>query len=427
MTPARNAAQDQMLRKIGWRILPFLLVLYVMSYLDRTNVAFARAPMSEELGFSERVYGVGTGLFFIGYFLLGLPGALIVQKWGARRLVGCTAVAWGLVTVAFTFLKTPGGFFALRLLLGLCAAPFFPGVIVHITRWFPLSDRSRALAGFMIAAPISLTIAGPLSGLMLRIHEFGFRSWQWIFIIEGLVTICLGLIVFPLMDDSPKDASWLKEPEREALLGKLEEESKVAGPTKAAKWWTALGDRNVLLLCLAHAFVNIAGYGFIFWLPSAVKTALGSSTPAANAISAIPFGLSAVVMWLMARSSDRTGERKRHACFPMLGAASFFLLTLIPGLPPALTIVWISLAGACIFGWIPGFWALPTAIATGSARAGAIGLVNSIGNLGGFLGPAIIGELLTRTHSGKALVLLVASSYCAAALSTSLVRVKQPA
>jgi ACS family tartrate transporter-like MFS transporter len=390
--------------KIGWRILPFLLALYVMSYLDRTNVAFARVPMSQDLGFSERVYGIGSGLFFIGYFLLGIPGALMVEKWGARLLVGWAAMAWGSVTLLFPFLRTAAGFYSLRCLLGLAAAPFFPGVVVYISRRFPLRERSRALAGFMIAAPISLTIGGPLSALLLHLEGFGFHGWQWVFIIEGLITVAMGALVFAILDDSPRASST---------------------PTDAVnpvKWWTALAQRNVLLLCLAHACANMAGYGYVFWLPSAIQNAMGTATGGANEISAIPFGLSAAAMWLMARSSDRSGERKFHACLPMFAAAGFFLATLIPGQPPALTLVWICLTGACIFAWIPGFWAMPTAVATGTARASAIGLINSIGNLGGFLGPAIIGALLTETHSSRTLPLLVASSYCASAVFVTFVR-----
>lgn len=385
-----------------------------MSYLDRTNVAFARVSMNEELGFTEATYGLGTGLFFIGYFFLGIPGALIVERWGARRLIGFTAIAWGIATCLFASVKTPSEFYAFRLLLGLSAAAFFPGVIVYLSHWFPERDRSRALAAFMIAAPISLTLAGPLSALILRTHWNGMSGWQWIFILEGLPTICLGIVAFFVLKDSPKDAQRLVATERDPLA---------AGPSKP--WWKVLCERNVILLCAAHAFANIAGYGFIFWLPSTVKNAITSSAGSAamaDAITAIPFGLSVLAMWLTARSSDRTGERKLHACVPMLCSALLYTLTLIPNQPPTLVLVWICLTGGCVFAWIPGFWALPTTISTGPARAASIGLINAIGNLGGFLGPAVIGQLLTRTHSGTALVLLVSLSYCAAAGLTSMVR-----
>ena len=419
---AHPPSSDLAPAKIARRILPFLFVLYVMSYLDRTNVAFARVPMNAELGFTEATYGLGTGLFFIGYFFLGIPGALIVERWGARRLIGFTAIAWGVATCLFASVKSPAQFYAFRLLLGLSAAPFFPGVIVYLSNWFPERDRSRALAAFMIAAPISLTLGGPLSALILGTHWVWFSGWQWIFILEGLPTICLGMVAFFVLKDSAKQAQWLVGSER----GLPRSAPITVAPPKP--WWKVLCERNVILLCGAHAFANIAGYGFIFWLPSTVKNAIGStagsSAAMADAITAIPFGLSVLAMWLAARSSDRRGERKLHACLPMLCAAFLYTLTLVRGQPSALVLVWICLTGACVFAWVPGFWALPTTISTGPARAASIGLINAIGNLGGFLGPAIIGQLLTRTRSGTALVILVALSYCAAAGLTSLVRPK---
>jgi MFS transporter, ACS family, tartrate transporter len=417
------AESEPLRRKIALRILPLLLVLYVMSYLDRTNVAFARVPMSEELGFTDATYGLGSGLFFVGYFFLGIPGALIVEKWGARRLIGFSAIGWGTVTVLFALVRTSMHFNLLRFLLGLSAAAFFPGVIVYLTHWFPQRDRSRALAGFLIAAPISLTLGGPLSALILRAHAMGLRGWQWIFVLEGLATICLGMIVLLILRDSPENVPWLHENERERLRRSIDEgDQNVDTKGSQERWWEILCRRNILFLCIAYAFVNIAGYGFIFWLPTTVKTTMGSAAGVADTVTAVPFGLSVIVMWLAARSSDRTGERRLHACVPMLCIGSLYLLTIIPGQSSAAILVWTCLAGAFLYGWIPGFWALPTAISTGSARAASIGLINSIGNLGGFVGPTIIGQLLTKTHSSKSLVILVSASYCLAAAFTSRIK-----
>jgi MFS transporter, ACS family, tartrate transporter len=411
--------------RVAWRTLPFLLAMYVMSYMDRTNVAFSRAPLSKDLDFSEAVYGIGSGLFFIGYFLLGIPGALMVEKWGARLVVSSSAVAWGFVTLLFTLVRTPSQFYILRFLLGFTAAPFFPGVIVHVAHWFPPRHRSRALVGFIVASPISLALAGPLSALILSIQGLGLKGWQWIFLIEGLLTVFLGFVGFFVLEDSPREVAWLTRMERAAISVELNGGASLGDEAaKASRWWGLLNDPSVVLLCAAYAFANIAGYGFIFWLPSAIKYSIGSSAVNSNTISAVPFGLSAIVMWLMARSSDRTGERKRHACYPMLFTALFLLLTVIPGQSRFLIVGWTSLAGSFVFGWIPGFWAMPTAISTGTARAVAVGLINSVGNLGGFLGPAAIGQLLTDTHSSVALPLLVSFSYIAAAGLIALVRMK---
>jgi ACS family tartrate transporter-like MFS transporter len=394
-----------------------------MSYLDRTNVAFARVPMSEELGFTDATYGLGSGLFFVGYFFLGIPGALIVEKWGARRLIGFCAIAWGAVTVLFALVRTSMHFNVLRFLLGLSAAAFFPGVIVYLTHWFPQRDRSRALAGFLIAAPISLTLGGPLSALILRAHGMGLHGWQWIFVLEGLATICLGIVALLILRDSPGNVPWLQDNERELLRRSINEgDQNVETKGNSERWWNILRRRNILFLCIAYAFVNIAGYGFIFWLPTTVKNTMGSAAGVADTVTAVPFGLSVIVMWLAARSSDRTSERRLHACVPMLCIASLYLLTIIPGQSPSVILAWTCLAGAFLYAWIPGFWALPTAISTGSARAASIGLINSIGNLGGFLGPTIIGQLLTKTHSGKSLVILVSASYYLASAFTSRIK-----
>lgn len=417
------ADRELLRRKIARRILPFLFILYVIAYLDRANVAFARVPMTGALGFSDAVYGFGAGIFFLGYFLLEIPGALIVERWGARRWICRILVTWGIVTVLFAFIRTPGQFYTGRFLLGVAEAGFFPGVIVYLTHWFRESDRSRALAGFLIAAPVALVVGAPISALTLHLDWLGIGGWRWIFILQGLPAIFLGIVTLWYLPDSPREARWLDAAERESIQDALDLENKRSGPSE--KWWRTLRQRDLLLLCAAHAFANVAGYGFIFWLPSTIKAAMRLSAGKADAISALPFACAAVSIWLLGQSSDRTGKPKLHACIPMFCAGLFFILSAVPGQPVAVVLGWLCLTAACVFGWNPGFWTLPTGLFTGPARAASVGLINSVGNLGGFIGPALIGYLLTATGNPRALVFLVSLSYCAAAGLTACVRVKR--
>lgn len=423
--PVAPIEHEAVRKKAARRILPFLFLLYVVAYLDRANVAFARLPMTKELGFSDAVYGFGAGVFFVGYFLLEIPGALIVEKWGARRWIARILVTWGLITVLCALIRTPLEFYSARFLLGVAEAGFFPGILVYLTKWFGEGGRSRALAGFVMASPAALVLGGPLSGLILHVHWLGLSGWRWIFILQGLPAILLGIVTLRYLTDSPRQAEWLTAAEREVLQQKLDNEAQTA--PAAESWRQMLRDRNVVLLCCAHACVNIAGYGFIFWLPGTIKTILNVSAELADAASAVPYILAIFAIWMAGRSSDRTGLWKLHAVLPMLGAATFFSLSAIPSQPAALVFVWLCLTGGCVFGWIPGFWTLPASLSAGPARAASIGLINSVGNLGGFVGPAIAGHFVAATGSTRILVILVASSYCAAAGLTALVRVRRRA
>jgi ACS family tartrate transporter-like MFS transporter len=412
---------ERVRRKIARRILPFLFFLYVIAYLDRANIAFARVPMSQELGFSDAVYGLGTGLFFVGYFFLEVPGALIVERWGARRWISRIMLTWGVVTVLFAFQRTPSQFYTLRFLLGAAEAGFFPGIIVYLTRWFRSDERSAALTAFVIAAPVSLVIGGPLSALILRIHWGFLTNWRWIFLLQGALAVGAGVLTLVHLTDTPMQAGWLNPVERQIIQNALDlEESK----RPAHIWWHGLREPNVLLLCAAHAFANIAGYGFVFWLPSTIHATLGLTAATADAVSSLPFILAALAMPLMAASSNQSKKPKLYACIPMLCAAIFFSFTLVPGQPAAFVLIWLCLTGASAYAWIPGFWYLPTCLSAGRSRAASIGLINSIGNLGGFFGPTLIGFLQTKSKSNHPLVFLVSLSYCAAAILTARLNVK---
>jgi ACS family tartrate transporter-like MFS transporter len=420
------ADPEQTRKKASRRILPFLFVLYVIAYLDRANVSFTRIPMMRELGFSDAAYGFGAGIFFAGYFLLEIPGALIVERWGARRWIARILVTWGAVAALCALVRTPVQFYAARFFLGVAEAGFFPGILVYLAKWFGKNGHSRALAGFVMASPVALLIGGPLSGLiLLHVNWFGLGGWRWVFILQGIPAILLGFVTWRHLADSPQQAAWLNPAEKAVLQQNLDRERALHAGGES--WLAALRNPNVLLFCAAHACLNIAGYGFIFWLPGTLKSALRVSPELADAASALPYVFAVFSIWLAGRSSDRTGRWKLHACAPVLGAAFFFGLSSIPSQPPALVLLWLCLTASGVFSWIPGFWTLQSSLSTGPARAASIGLINSVGNLGGFAGPAIAGSLLTRTHSPYVLTILVSLFYCLAAGLIVLVKVRPPA
>lgn len=418
---AGRPALDRARHKAARRLLPFLFLLYIVAYLDRANVAFARLPMAAELHFSEAVYGFGAGVFFIGYVLLEIPGALIVEHWSARRWIARILVSWGICTALVGCVQTAPQFYGARFLLGAAEAGFFPGVIVYLTHWFRERDRARAMAGFLVAGPAALTLGGPLSALILHIQWLHISSWRWLFILQGAPAVLLGFVCLFYMTDRPRQAKWLAADERDALTGELERE--VAARAGGIPWWRAIWRPQILLLCSAFWFANVAGYGFIFWLPALLKEVTRTGAASADALSALPFGLAMLSTWLAGRSCDRTGEPKKHAIAPMLAAAVLFALTAIRNQPAALTLGWLSLTGAAAFAWQPAFWLLPTIAAARSSRAASIGFINAGGNLGGFFGPAITGFLFSRMHSNLTIVLLVSCSYFASAVLIAMVRI----
>jgi ACS family tartrate transporter-like MFS transporter len=415
-------ALDRARRKAAVRLLPFLFLLYIVAYLDRANVAFARLPMAADLHFSDAVYGFGAGVFFIGYLVLEIPGALIVERWSARRWIARILVSWGICTALVGCVRSAPEFYGARFLLGVAEAGFFPGVIVYLTHWFRREDRARAMAGFLVAGPAALALGGPLSALILRVDWLQIPGWRWLFILQGVPAVLLGFVCLFYLTDWPRDARWLHPEERDELSAELERER--VERVDAAPWWRAVLKPSTLLLSTASWFANVAGYGFIFWLPSVLREAAGTGTAQADTLSALPFLLGAIGCWLTGRSSDRTGERKAHTALPMLAAASMFALSAIPGQAPGLTLLWLTLTGGFIFAWNPSFWVLPTLASDRTARATSIGFINSAGNLGGFFGPAVTGFLMSRMQSRLTIVMLVSAAYVISALLISAVRIK---
>jgi ACS family tartrate transporter-like MFS transporter len=394
--------------RIAARILPLVFTMYIVNYLDRANVAFAKLPMTEELGFSERVYGQGAGIFFIGYLAFEIPGALIVERFGARRWMARILITWGLCTAAVGMVRTPTQFYGARFLLGLAEAGFFPGIIVYLTHWFAPRDRARAMSGLILAIPIALGLGAPISAAILGINWFGMSGWRWLFILEGLPAVALGIFTFFYMTDRPAKANWLKPEERDWINNELETERLGKQASERVTVWQAFRQPNVILLSLALFAGNLNSYTFVFWLPTVIKNASGLSIRAATLYSGLPYAAGLIAMLVASYLSDRSGRRKFYTIAPMILTAVMLTLSSLPGQPFWLVMVWLCLAGAGIYAGAPSFWVLPTMTLQAAAAAASIGMINSIANLSGYVAPSIVGELLDRGFTHAQIVPFVA-------------------
>ena len=403
-------------KKIAWRILPFIFVLYIISYLDRANVAFAKLSMSADLEFSERVFGLGAGIFFIGYLALEIPGALIVERGSARKWFARILITWGFCTVLVGLVNTPMEFYVARFLLGVAEAGFFPGIIVYFTHWFPSRERARALSGLVMAIPISLALGAPVSALILQhVHWLDLVGWRWVFILEGAPAILFGVITLFYFTDRPRDAKWLEPEEREWITAELEAEDKLKKAGGHVSIWVALRQRNVLLLAFALCAANAGGIAFGFWLPTTIQNANAGSAVGATAWSALPYFASLIVVFLAGRSSDRTGKRKLHTAVGQVLTGVFLVISTIPGQSFPAIMFWLCLTAAAAYSWPASFWVLPTLTLTDAAAAASIGLINSVGNLGGFIGPYLFGLLRDLDLTHTQCLLFLASCYVLAA------------
>ena len=421
--PPGASVADRTRSKVRRRLLPFLFVLYIISYLDRANVAFAKLSMTADLHFSEAVFGFGAGIFFLGYLLLEIPGAVIVERWSARRWFARILITWGMCATLVGFIRTPIEFYGARLLLGIAEAGFFPGVIVYLSHWFVERDRARAMAGFIIAIPFSLALGAPISALILRLDWLGLAGWRWVFILEGAPAVVLGIITLFYLTDHPRQARWLDPDERDWIGSELEAEKASKKALGHVSVWQALRQRNVLILAAALCLANLGGYAFIFWLPSTIRMASGLSVTLSTACAALPFLAGLVSIPLTGMLSDRSGERRLYAALPLILAAVFFTLSTFVGQPFLLVILWLTLTGAAGYAFPPPFWVLPTLTLGESAAAASIGLINSIGNLGGFLGPIIVGYLLSRDLPYSFAMTVLASAYLAGGLLLLAIRI----
>ena len=386
-------------RRIARRLLPFLFVLYFIAYLDRVNVGFAGLEMSRGLGFTDRVFGLGAGIFFAGYFMFEIPGALIVERWSARRWIARILITWGLVTVLVSMIRTPAQFYGARFFLGAAEAGFFPGILVYLTHWFRHEDRARAGALFMSAIPISNVLGSPLAGWLLGVHWFGIPGWRWLFILEGIPAVLLGLTTLFFLTDWPREANWLPPDERDWIAGELQREKAAKSATRSWTVLQALCQRDVITLALVYFLALIGLYGFNFWFPTILKRATGLPNLTVTLIVALPYLLGVFVMVWNGWDSDRTGERRWHTAV-ILGLCGIFMAISVAANGNLwLGLAFLILSGACTTAFMPSFWALPTMFLSESAAAASIGLINSVGNLGGFVGPYFVGKLSSVTGS----------------------------
>ena len=394
---------DAIFRKCAWRLVPLILLLYLANRIDRVNVGFAALTMNKDLGFSPSVFGFGAGVFFLSYAPFQVPANLILQRIGARRWVFFITLAWGLISAATAFVRTPAGFYAVRFLLGLAEAGFFPGVIFYLTLWFPHVYRARLIAAFFTASPLAPIVAGPLSSVILQMDGFaGLYGWQWVFVIEALPACVLAFVTIKFLPDNPARASFLSETEKTAVLGRLSREASGA----QHDLWRALCDPRVLVLGLIYLGFEIGNAGIVFWLPQIVQ-GMGFSNFATGFVVVLPSLAAIAAMLLWSRSSDARGERIWHlvAAFA-LGAAGFVLAGLAPSdavVFAGLTLAWLGLQSAFAV-----LFSVPSAFLSGTAAAGGIALVSSIGITGGFFGPTIMGVLKQYTGGYSAGMMVLA-------------------
>lgn len=394
-----------------WRLMPYLIVLYVIAYLDRVNVSYAALDMSADLGFTATTYGFGAGIFFVGYFLLEVPGAVIAQRWGVRRLICRIMVSWGVLAMLMGFIQNATQFYWLRFFIGAAEAGFFPAMIVYLSRWFRAADRGKAVALFMSAISLAMVIGGPISGLCLKINWLGLEGWRWLFILEGLPAVVFGFSALFLLTEQPAEAKWLAEDEKAWLVGKLARE-KAAKERSASQHtiWQALRDPQVLLFSAAYFFGLLASNGLGYWLPTMIKSLSGFSNVTVVLLVSLPYSLGVIAKLLAGWSSDRSGERRWHTA-GLLFLGGFGLAALVQWQGHlALGLVCLCVAVIGLTGYTPSFWAYATSFLAGTANAAAIGLINSIGNLGSFAGPYAMGWLKEHTTGYSAGVGLLSGS-----------------
>jgi len=403
--------------RIAWRLLPFLFLLYVANYLDRTNIAYATLGMKGDLGLSDSVLGTASGIFFAGYFLLQIPGALLVERWSARRLLALTLIAWGALTVLTGFVRTPFELYGARFLLGAAEAAFFPGVIVYLSHWFIYRDRAKAMARFMTAIPVSFVLGGPVAGLVLNVHWLEVEGWRWLFLLEGFPAVLLGIVTIFFLPDRPNEARWLAPEERNWINERLAAERAAKAQTEQATVWQALRQPAVLMLTVGLFFTYSAGYAFWFWEPTMLQRLTGWSVSRVSSFGALIFAGALVAMLFVGWSSDRRGERRWHFAIPQLMAAVALLAWLVLPQSNALLILIFALVAAGACAYLPAFWALPSAFLDSSAAAAAIGFISCTASIGGFFGPKIVGNLSQRTGSfASAFVFMIACWVIAALL-----------
>ncbi len=395
---AVEPVEAETMRRVAWRLVPLLMVSYFAAYLDRVNVGFAALTMNKTLGFSAEIFGIGSGIFFFGYFLFEIPSNLILAKVGAGKWIARILLTWGLISGATAFVTGTWSFLGIRFLLGLAEAGFYPGIILYLTWWFPSTYRSRIIGIFMTAVPISIVTGSLVSGQILRLGAWGgLMGWQWLFILEALPALIMGFVVLFYLTNSPEQATWLRPDQRDWLVKRLAAERGLKEEIRHFSLGETMRNARVWMLTLVYFGQNVSGYGLVLFLPQIVRR-FGVGVGMNGLISALPFAAGAVAMVLWGLHSDRTGERPLHAaaaCF--LNFAGLAVCVFLHD--PVYMMIAIILAQMGQSAIAPTFWTLPTAMLSGTAAAGGIALINAVGNLGGFLGPYMMGSIRDATGS----------------------------
>jgi ACS family tartrate transporter-like MFS transporter len=386
--------------RIARRLLPFLFLLYIANYIDRTNIAYATLGMKGDLGLTDSVFGTTSGIFFIGYCALQVPGALLVERWSARLLLAITLITWGALTTLTAFVHTPHQLYGARFLLGAAEAGFFPGVIVYLSHWFTTQDRGKAIARFMAAIPIGFMIGGPIAGSILGVHWLNLAGWRWLFLMEGVPAIIFGIATIFYLPDWPDDAPWLSSGERDWINARLADERTAKAHVARMSVWEALRHPAVLILTAALFSTYVGGYAFWFWFPTILQRLTGwTDVRLIGWVGAIPFAAATVGLLFAGWSSDRLREHRWHFAVPQLAAAAalgaWFLLPHSNGL----LVVLCSIIGIGTVAYFPAFFTLPSEFLTSAAAAAAIGFINCTASIGGFFGPKIFGNLSQQSGS----------------------------
>ena len=396
LAPAVFQLADRTRHQTALRLLPFLFVLYVANYLDRTSLAYAAIGMSRDLGFSDRIIGLGVGVFFIGYVALQIPGALLVERWSARGMISITMIAWGLMTALTALVHTPTQLYAARFVLGAAEAGFFPGVIVYLSHWFVQADRAKATSNFMSAIPLSFVIGSPLAGAILGQNRFSLAGWRWLFILEGLPAIVLGVVAYFYLTDLPAQAKWLRGEQREWLESRLCDERNTL--TKAPPVLQALRSPTVLIITASYVFSNFTFYSLLFWLPTMMKRLTGFSDARVGMLGALPYIALFLAMLSLGWHSDKKLERRWHVAAPVLLAAAGFIGLVMH--PHSFSLLLLLFTIATVGNsYLPVLWAMPTEYLCKSSAAAAVGMINAIGSIPGFVGPYLFGYMSTRSGS----------------------------
>jgi MFS transporter, ACS family, tartrate transporter len=412
--------EERAFRKATRRLIPFLFLIYVVAYLDRVNVSFAQLQLEDDLGFSDTIFGLGAGIFSLGYVIFGVPSNLALQRFGARRWLAAIMIVWGLISASMMLIGGPTSFYVLRFLLGAAEAGFFPGIILFLTWWFPERERTRTFALFLTAVSAAYVVGGPLSGGLLELDGFaGLDGWQWLFLIEGIPAITLGFVTLHYLDERPADAAWLEPEEREFLTAEVERERELREALGGQRLRDALGNSRVWLLGLFNFILLAAGFGLTFFVPDLVQDRTGYTDFEVGVLSAIPYGFATAAMVIVSRRGGGL-----VAC-ALVGAAGTVITAYAQS--PLLLTIGVTLAAVGILSALPLFWALPTAFLSGTAAAAGIALVAVLGNLGGFVGPAFTGIAEDQTGSFKMPLVVLAGLLVAGTLLVRLLREERPA